>query len=59
MGAPRFLRDFAAVIGGLIRAAKSGDVPAAKVLFDRVLGPSVPLDVLQRLEDLEARLNER
>ena len=51
--------DLAAVVRSLVDAAKSGDVQAAKVVFDRVLGPSVALDVMERLDALEARLTER
>jgi hypothetical protein len=40
----------------LIEQAKSGDVAAAKLLLDRVLGPPVPLDLLERLAALEEHL---
>ncbi len=30
--------DIAAVVKSIVQAAKSGDIPAAKLLFDRVLG---------------------
>ena len=51
--------ELAAMVRSLVDAAKSGDVQAAKVLFDRVLGPAVALDVMERLDALEARLTER
>lgn len=48
--------DLREVIASLIGTAKAGDTQAVKVLLDRVLGPSVPLDVLERLERLEPQL---
>ena len=45
-----------AVIKALIAEAEAADVPAAKLPFDRLLGPSVPLDVEARMIALEERL---
>ena len=45
--------DLAAVIRRLLREAKSGDVSAAKILFDRLLGPIQAVDLLERIERLE------
>jgi hypothetical protein len=44
------------IVKSLIRAAKNGDLAAAKYILDRLLGPPVPLDMLERLEALESRL---
>jgi hypothetical protein len=40
----------------LIEQAKAGDVPAAREVFQRVLGAPEALDALARLEALEERL---
>ncbi len=45
--------DLQEVITGLIKAAKAGDVSAAKLLFDRLLGPALPLDIEEGLKALE------
>ena len=43
----------------MLSLAKGGDVQAAKLLWDRLLGPPVPVDVLERLEALEERIGAR
>ena len=48
--------DMRDVISAMVKKAKGGDVAAARILFDRCLGPSEASDVLARLEDLEAQL---
>ena len=49
--------DLKRVVKRLIEAATGGDVSAAKLLFDRLLGPPVPLDILERMTALEEQLN--
>jgi len=51
--------DLAAIAKTLVRAAKGGDVAAAKVLFERLLGRPVELDFVERLEALEVRIAEQ
>jgi len=41
------------IITGLVKAATAGDVSAAKLLFDRLLGPPVQADYEERLGTLE------
>jgi hypothetical protein len=48
--------DVIDVIRALVKAAKSGDVAAAKVFLDRVLGTPLAVDVLERIEELEDQL---
>ncbi len=48
--------DLAAIAKQLVAAAKGGDVAAAKVVFERVLGRPLEADILERLEALEARI---
>ena len=51
------LKDVRAIIKSLIEQAKGGDVAAAKLLFDRILGRPIELDILERLEALERNMN--
>lgn len=54
--------DLLAVIKALVQKAQDGDVPATKLLLDRLLGPIDALDVLARLDALDesvAHLLER
>jgi len=53
--APDHIRE---VVAALLTQAKSGDVAAAKELLQRLLGPPVELDLLERLETLERHLAE-
>ena len=48
--------DVIAVIRALVEAAKGGDVAAAKVFLDRILGSPLAVDVIERLERLEDEL---
>ena len=49
-------RDMREVIVRLVQLAKDGDVRAIKELLDRTLGKPQELDLLERLEQLEAQL---
>ena len=51
--------DIRAVIATVVAEAKGGDMVAAKVLFDRVLGKPQESDLLERLEQLEGLLAAR
>ena len=51
--------DLREVIAALLSRAKAGDVQAAKELLQRLLGPPVELDLLERLAALEQRLVEQ
>lgn len=48
--------DVVDVIRALVKAAKGGDVAAAKVFLDRILGTPLAVDVLERIERLEEEL---
>lgn len=48
--------DLRAVIRKLVDLAKSGDVAASRLLLDRVLGPPVEVDLIERIERLEQAL---
>lgn len=50
--------DLRAVVKKLLELAKAGDVQAARLVFERCLGPVMPVDVLERLEALETLLQE-
>lgn len=46
-------KDIQAVVEALVRQAKDGSVPAAEELLERILGPPVAADIVERLEALE------
>jgi len=48
--------DIRAVARMLVDRALEGDVGAAKLLFERLFGPPVAADVLERIAELEAFL---
>ena len=50
--------DLREVVSALLSQAKAGDVPAAKELLQRLLGPPVELDLLERMAAMEQRLVE-
>ncbi len=45
--------EIKAVYRKLLEMALAGDVPAARLLLDRLLGPAVEVDLLERIEQLE------
>ena len=51
--------DMREVRNAMLALAKDGDVAAAKLLWDRTLGPPVAMDVLGRLEALEQKIGAR
>ena len=51
--------DMAAIVAKLIDLAKSGNVPAAKEVLDRVLGKPHEADLIERIESLELALEQR
>jgi hypothetical protein len=53
------VEDLKAIVTQLVTVAKEGDVSAAKLLFDRLLGPPLPLDIEERLKAVERLLQER
>ena len=48
--------DMTAVIQALVAKAKKGDVAAARVMFDRVLGKPIESDLFARIEALEEQI---
>ncbi len=48
--------DVREVLAALIREAKDGNVQAMREFFNRVLGQAEAVDVLERLDELEALL---
>ena len=45
-----------AIVARLIELAGDGDVQAARLILDRVLGPAQTLDTIDRLEELDRLL---
>ena len=48
--------DLREVIAALLTSAKGGDVQVARELLQRLLGPPEAIDLLQRLDSLEAMI---
>ena len=48
-------RDIREIGKKLVAEARTGDVAAVRLLFDRIYGPPVASDILERLEALETR----
>jgi hypothetical protein len=51
--------DMMEVMVALLDKAKAGEMAAIRELFDRTLGPSIPFDVMAKLEDLQAAIDQR
>ncbi len=51
--------DIESIIGQLVLDARLGNIKAASLLLDRLLGGIEAVDVLERLEALEAALEDR
>jgi len=49
--------DMRETIRAVVEAARGGDLAAAKLLFDRVLGPPVEADLIERIEGIEEALD--
>jgi len=47
------LADFSAIVRATIADAKKGDRYAHKLLFDSLIGPSIQIDLLEKMEQLE------
>lgn len=48
--------DMQAVISKLVEMAKAGNVSAIREVFNRTLGKPIEADLIERIEQLEARL---
>ena len=48
-----------AIVSRLVEQAKSGDIPAARVLFSRGFGHPLEADVLERIEELENQARKK
>jgi len=51
-------QDVKSIIKKLIKQARSGDLAAAKEVFDRAVGRPTELDFLEKIEKLERMLDE-
>lgn len=45
--------DLVVVTKRLVKEARTGNLVAMKILYDRLLGPSIAVDLLERLERIE------
>ena len=50
---------FSAILDTVCLAAENDDLSAAKIIFDRCLGPPVELDMTERVARLEQMLQQR
>ncbi len=50
--------DLKAVIAALLNQAKAGDIASIRELLQRLLGPPVELDFIERMEALEQRIED-
>jgi hypothetical protein len=48
--------DIRAIVGALLTEARNGNARAAGLLLDRLLGPPMAVDIIERIEHLEAAL---
>ncbi|MEJ5342805.1 MAG: DUF5681 domain-containing protein [Thermogutta sp.] len=51
--------EVAAIVRALLSRAMDGDVAAAREVLNRVLGPPIEADLLERLERLERAIHEQ
>jgi hypothetical protein len=51
--------DVAAIVRQLVELAKGGSVPAIREVLDRTVGKPVEVDLIERLECLEALMERR
>ncbi len=49
-------QDIRSIIGRLVKAARSGDAQAAKLLLSYAIGQPIAADLLERLESVEAAM---
>lgn len=52
-------KDVKDIVKRLLKQALEGNTAACKILLDRLLGPPVQADILERLERLEAETVQR
>jgi hypothetical protein len=50
--------DLIEVVASLLRQAKTGDVASAKEILQRLLGPPEAIDLMERLDALEAKIEQ-
>jgi len=48
--------DVQEIIDSLVRAAKAGDINAARIILERTLGKPLEADIIERLETLESAI---
>ena len=48
--------DMQVVIAAIVQQARDGDLAAAKLLFDRTLGPPIAADIMAKIEELDERI---
>ena len=52
-------KNIRAILKNVVKQAEQGDLAAVKILLDRIFGPPIPADIIQRLEDLEQTMGDK
>lgn len=47
------------ILKSLVKQAEQGNLAAAKIVLDRVFGPPIPVDLIERLEALEQNTGDQ
>ena len=51
--------DITAIVKRLISEARDGDLTAVKIVFERTLGKPLEADILERIEAIEAQIEDK
>jgi len=52
-------KNIRAILKNVVKQAEQGDLAAVKILLDRIFGPPIPADLIQRLEELEQTIGDQ
>ena len=52
-------KSIRAILKNVVKQAEQGDLAAVKILLDRIFGPPIPADLIQRLEELERTIGDQ
>jgi len=52
-------KNIRAILKNVVKQAEQGDLAAVKILLDRIFGPPIPADLIQRLEELERTIGDQ
>lgn len=52
-------KNIRAILKNVVKQAEQGDLAAVKILLDRIFGPPIAADLIQRLEELERTIGDQ